>query len=599
MKRNRILAIGIALLLAVQLLTPLACAAGTTLKLTAPDKLPDVGQTFTVTAELTGNTGLAAVQLSLGYDDSVVECTGIENGALVAGMLAASNPYATRDGVGAILAAATTTAVKTDGSLAVFTFRVKAAGDAKLTLADALLSDIDGKALSLSYSLPALIAQGSGSDSGSGSGSDAEKPGADDKKSDNDKKSEDDKKSEEEQPADAAQEEVRTGSFRDVTSAHWAFASVERAAEMGLVTGYSNGTFRPDTAVTRAQFVLMLWRMCGKPAAAKAASFADASADWYQDALSWAVEKGYVNGLSGTRFGPDAPITRQQAMAILFRLNGGQSGTELTLTGIYEQTFADSTTIAAWAKDATWWAVYHELVSGVGGQPHRAGGQRVPRTDRGDPAAVCGSIYDNGGSGMKRRMLALLLAVLTLTMLTAAAFAEDTEVLGVYNVTGPLTVKNGTKDGGFYAGADTFELNCTGLTGEYSLVLLLAGDSAVPTEGNIQYIDQTSVKAGKVTFTLKPKALTEGTYNVYISTTDKALDKVASFKYGEKPEYTLGDVNGDGKVSAYDASMILQHTVGLIDLAGVAAADVNKDGKISAYDASMILQYTVGLITLD
>ena len=368
MKRNRILAIGIALLLAVQLLTPLACAAGTTLKLTAPDKLPDVGQTFTVTAELTGNTGLAAVQLSLGYDDSVVECTGIENGALVAGMLAASNPHATRDGVGAILAAATTTAVKTDGSLAVFTFRVKAAGDAKLTLADALLSDIDGKALSLSYSLPALIAQGSGSDSGSGSGSDAEKPGTDNKKSEDDKKSEDeDKPEDEEKPADGAQEEVKAGSFRDVTSAHWAFASVERAAELGLVTGYSDGTFRPDTHVTRAQFVLMLWRMCGKPAAAKAASFADASADWYQDALSWAVEKGYVNGLSDTRFGPDAPITRQQAMAILFRLNGGQRGTELTLTGIYEQTFADSTTIAAWAKDATWWAVYHELVSGVGG----------------------------------------------------------------------------------------------------------------------------------------------------------------------------------------------------------------------------------------
>lgn len=368
MKRNRILAIGIALLLAVQLLTPLACAAGTTLKLTAPDKLPDVGQTFTVTAELTGNTGLAAVQISLGYDDSVVECTGIENGALVAGMLAASNPHATRDGVGAILAAATTTAVKTDGSLAVFTFRVKAAGDAKLTLADALLSDIDGKALPLSYSLPALIAQGSGSDSGSGSGSDAEKPGTDNKKSEDDKKSEDeDKPEDEEKPADGAQEEVKSGSFRDVTSAHWAFASVERAAELGLVTGYSDGTFRPDTPVTRAQFVLMLWRMCGKPAAAKAASFADASADWYQDALSWAVENGYVNGLSDTRFGPDAPITRQQAMAILFRLNGGQSGTELTLTGIYEQTFADSTTIAAWAKDATWWAVYHELVSGVGG----------------------------------------------------------------------------------------------------------------------------------------------------------------------------------------------------------------------------------------
>lgn len=133
---------------------------------------------------------------------------------------------------------------------------------------------------------------------------------------------------------------------------------------------------------------------------------------------------------------------------------------------------------------------------------------------------------------MKRRLLALLLAVLTLTMLTAAAFAEDTEVLGVYNVTGPLTVTNGTKDGGFYAGADTFELNCTGLTGAYSLVLLLDDNSGVPTSGNIQYIDQVTVTDGEAKFTLKPKALKEGTYNIYISTTDKALKKVASFKYG-------------------------------------------------------------------
>ena len=79
------------------------------------------------------------------------------------------------------------------------------------------------------------------------------------------------------------------------------------------------------------------------------------------------MENGYVNGLSDTRFGPNAPITRQQATAILFRLNGGQSGAELMLSGIYDQTFTDSASIAFWAKDALWWAVYHELVSGVGG----------------------------------------------------------------------------------------------------------------------------------------------------------------------------------------------------------------------------------------
>ena len=199
---------------------------------------------------------------------------------------------------------------------------------------------------------------------------------------------------------------------------------------------------------------------------------------------------------------------------------------------------------------------------------------------------------------MKRRMLALLLAVLTLMMLTAAAFAEDTEVLGVYNVTGPLTVTNGTKDGGFYAGADTFELNCTGLTGEYSLVLLLAGDSAVPTEGNIQYIDQTSVEAGKVTFTLKPKALTEGTYNVYISTTDKALKKVASFQYGTKPPYTLGDVDGLNGIDSTDALMVLQHIVGIRTLTGtqLLAADVDGVDGVTSTDALMILQYIVGSI---
>lgn len=199
---------------------------------------------------------------------------------------------------------------------------------------------------------------------------------------------------------------------------------------------------------------------------------------------------------------------------------------------------------------------------------------------------------------MKRRLLALLLAVLTLTMLTAAAFAEDTEVLGVYNVTGPLTVTNGTKDGGFYAGADTFELNCTGLTGEYSLVLLLEGDSKVPTEGNIQYIDQMSVEGGKVTFTLKPKALTEGTYNVYISTTDKPLEKVASFEYGTKPPYTLGDVDGLNGIDSTDALMVLQHIVGIRTLTGtqLLAADVDGVDGVTSTDALMILQYIVGSI---
>lgn len=199
---------------------------------------------------------------------------------------------------------------------------------------------------------------------------------------------------------------------------------------------------------------------------------------------------------------------------------------------------------------------------------------------------------------MKRRILALLLAVLTVAMLTAAAFAADTD-LGVFNVVGPLKVLNGTPNGGFYKGADTFELNCTSLTGEYSLVLLLEGDSKVPTSSNIQYIDQLTVTNGTAKFTLKPRALTTGTYHIYVSTSDKALEPIASFEYGPQPAYTMGDIDGDGEFTATDALYALQMAVGLGNWSTNQdlAARVCGDAFVSASDALKILQRAVGLIT--
>ena len=197
---------------------------------------------------------------------------------------------------------------------------------------------------------------------------------------------------------------------------------------------------------------------------------------------------------------------------------------------------------------------------------------------------------------MKRRILALLLAVLTLTMLTVAAFAADETELGAYNLTGGLKVVGVESDGGFYKNADTFELDCTGLTGEYSLVLLLAGDSPVPTDGNIQYIDQMSIANGAVKFTLKPKALKVGTYNIYISTTDEALKKVASFKYGVKPLIEMGDANNDGQVDGNDAVAILLYVVDKYTMTDeqLVAAYVNGDHMVDGNDAVAILLYIVG-----
>ena len=188
---------------------------------------------------------------------------------------------------------------------------------------------------------------------------------------------------------------------------------------------------------------------------------------------------------------------------------------------------------------------------------------------------------------MKRRILALLLAVLTLTALTAAAFAADT--LGAFNLKGSdgytLTVVGGESvTGGFYAGATKFKLTCTGLSGQYSLVLLLKegadqseGTKGIPTESNLQYIDQQNINAAKeATFDLFPKSLERGVYNVYVSTDKVNLKKVASFEYNTEPEYIPGDVNDDTYIDIYDVSALLSYLAEKRKLTakGLLAADV-------------------------
>ena len=213
---------------------------------------------------------------------------------------------------------------------------------------------------------------------------------------------------------------------------------------------------------------------------------------------------------------------------------------------------------------------------------------------------------------MKRRILALLLAVLTLTALTAAAFAADTptETLGAFNLKGSngytLTVVGTEATGGFYAGANRFTLTCDGLDGNYSLVLLLkeGEDQADGTEGiptptvyNLQYIDQQNINAAKeATFDLFPKSLEKGVYNVYVSTDRVKLEKVASFEYNEKPKYTLGDVNEDGEVNVNDVSLLLLYLVQKEQLSAsqLSAADVNGDGEVNVNDVSTLLLHLVG-----
>lgn len=197
---------------------------------------------------------------------------------------------------------------------------------------------------------------------------------------------------------------------------------------------------------------------------------------------------------------------------------------------------------------------------------------------------------------MKRRILALFLAALTLLTLTTAALAAE-EANGAYNVQSKagytLRVENVTEDGGFYANADTFTLTLKTEPAEQTLVYLVEG-SGLPTEENLQYIDQSGTDAA---FTLKPKTLEAGkTYRVYVSTQSKAPTEAASFSYGAKPSYKLGDVNEDGYIDTVDALWILQCYVKKRELS-LDCADVNRDGMIDTVDALKVLQFYVGKIT--
>ena len=203
---------------------------------------------------------------------------------------------------------------------------------------------------------------------------------------------------------------------------------------------------------------------------------------------------------------------------------------------------------------------------------------------------------------MKRRILALFLAALTLVTLTTAAFA-DGEAYGAYSVrskTGyTLRVENVTEDGGFYPGADTFTLTFQTELTEQTLVYLVEGADTLPTEENLQYIDQSG--SGTV-LTLKPKTLEAGkTYRVYVSTTSKAPTEAGSFSYGAKPQYKRGDANNDGLVDTSDAVSILLYIVSKVQFTETQklAADVNRDQKIDTSDAVAVLLHIVGKYSLD
>ena len=105
---------------------------------------------------------------------------------------------------------------------------------------------------------------------------------------------------------------VSAASFTDIDESHWAFESVSVLTTDGTINGYSDGSFKPDGTVTRAEFVKML----GKSSEARNADFVDV------DSSHWAYEYVMYSGLDGdesNNFRPDEAILRSDVANLLYK----------------------------------------------------------------------------------------------------------------------------------------------------------------------------------------------------------------------------------------------------------------------------------------
>ncbi|WP_410771565.1 S8 family serine peptidase [Fontibacillus sp. BL9] len=143
-------------------------------------------------------------------------------------------------------------------------------------------------------------------------------------------------------------------SFTDVTSANyaWAVNEIEVLAAKDIVTGQSADVFAPKAQVTRAEFVSLLVRALGlEKSTGGEVRFSDVSdSSWYHNDVQTAVAKGFVTGYSDQSFAPDQAITRAEMAVILSRVLESLGNKDLAV----EQAsgFADDEAIQDWAKKA-------------------------------------------------------------------------------------------------------------------------------------------------------------------------------------------------------------------------------------------------------
>lgn len=170
--------------------------------------------------------------------------------------------------------------------------------------------------------------------------------------------------------------------FVDVAKTSWYYGNIKYVWQHDIMKGVSDTKFAPESSMTRAMFVTVLYRLEGSPSVEGLATppFTDIGASnysWAYNAIVWAYNTGVTKGTSATTFAPGAAITRQEIVTMLYRYAGSPAVSGSLI-------FGDSSVISSWARSAVQWA---NSIGVITGYPNGNFGP-VDATTRGQMAAI-------------------------------------------------------------------------------------------------------------------------------------------------------------------------------------------------------------------
>ena len=146
--------------------------------------------------------------------------------------------------------------------------------------------------------------------------------------------------------------------FTDVSSDAWYYNLVSQAYGKGLISGMSDIEFSPESSVTGAQLIMMLYRADDNTVSEQP------SGNWYDEAVDWAKEKSIISDNNGWTFDANADLTREQMMVLLYNYLQYKGNDLSALDDL--SSYTDRSEISAYAENAVKALVGKGIIEGDG-----------------------------------------------------------------------------------------------------------------------------------------------------------------------------------------------------------------------------------------